>query len=366
MSQRTEFVQQALQSGMKLRALCREFGISPRTGYKWIQRYREQGETGLYERSHRPQHSPQQSPPELEQAVLEARADHPAWGGRKLRWLLEQQGLQSLPAASTITAILRRHSLLPPPQEHGPHAMQRFQREQPNQLWQMDFKGRLRLQEGGHCHPLTVLDDHSRFLVGLQACQRERAGEVQAQLTDIFECYGLPERMLMDNGPVWQGYHTDLTYWLIRLGVEVLHGRPHHPQTQGKDERLHRTLQAELLQDGTFWDLGDCQEQFDRWREMYNHARPHEALDLEPPAWHYRPSLRPFTGRFPPIEYEPGDLLRHTDLHGRIQFQGHRFHVGKAFRLSTVALRPLPSDGLFQVYCFRQPIARIDLRRDNP
>ncbi len=366
MSQRTEFVERALHSGVKMRALCQEFGISRRTGYKWLARYRSQGAPGLLERPRRPKRCPHRSGPEVERAVLQARAAHPAWGGRKLRWLLEHQGQVPLPSASTITAILHRYQLLPPPESSPPHALQRFQMEQPNQLWQMDFKGRLALQDGGHCHPLTVLDDHSRFLVGLQACRTERGRETRAQLTEVFECYGLPERMLMDNGSVWQGYHSDLTFWLIRLGVQVWHGRPRHPQTQGKDERLHRTLQVELLQQVPFFDLRDCQDRFNQWREEYNQERPHEALGMDPPAQHYQPSLRTFTGRFPPIEYQPGDILRRTDLHGRIQFQARRFHVGKAFRLSTVAIRPTERDGLFHVFFFKQPIARIDLRRGQP
>lgn len=366
MSQRAAFVEQALKAQANLRALCREFGITPRTGYKWLRRYQAEGSTGLYERSRRPQHSPHQSSCELEAAVRAVREAHPAWGGRKLRWLLAQQGIEPLPSASTITAILHRAQQICSPEAARPHPPHRFEREAPNQLWQMDFKGHFRMQDGCSCHPLTVLDDCSRFLVGLEACRAERARDAQARLIGIFECYGLPEQMLMDNGSAWPGYHTGLTYWLVRLGIQVLHGRPRHPQTQGKDERLHRTLQEELLRPGSFVDLPDCQRAFDRWREIYNQGRPHEALQMQPPAVHYQASLRTFTGRFPPIEYPPGDLLRKTDVHGRIQFQGRRFHVGKAFRLSLVGVRPTPRDGLFHVYFFRQRIAQINLSRDDP
>jgi transposase InsO family protein len=366
MSQRTEFVEEALQENANIRGLCREYGITPRTGYKWIKRYQELGEPGLYERSRRPEHSPQKSSPLVEEAVVRVRREHPSWGGRKIRWQLEQEGMQVIPAASTITAILHRHDQIQPEESERHRAVQRFEMEHPNQLWQMDFKGHFEMGNAALCHPLTVLDDHSRFLVGLKACQAERSKTVRFRLESIFEEYGLPERMLMDNGTVWQGFHTGLTFWLVRLGIQVVHGRPYHPQTQGKDERLHRTLQAELLREQQFFDLRNCQVEFDVWRYMYNYERPHQALGMQPPATRYQPSLRLFTGHFPLIEYEPGDILRKTDIYGRIQFHARRFPVGKAFRQSLVALRPTTLDGVFDVFFFKQKIAQIRLRTNQP
>lgn len=361
MAQRTEFVERALRERANMRALCREFGISPRTGYKWLKRFRDQGEIGLYDRGRRPNHSPRKSKPDTEEAVLRVRQAHPCWGGRKIRWMLLEQGLQPAPAASTISAILRRHDLIPPQEGQKHRPVQRFEMEQPNQLWQMDFKGHFEIMDGSVCHPLTVLDDHSRFLVGLRACHAERSRSVKYHLESIFECYGLPERMLMDNGSVWQGNHTTLTYWLVRLGIQIVHSRPHHPQTQGKDERLHRTLKDELIRQQQFLDLRDCQKKFDEWRATYNHARPHEALAMQTPASRYRISLRPYTGQLTPIEYDTHDILRRTDVYGRVLFHGRHFRVGKAFRLSTVALRPTEVDGIFNVYFLRQRIAQINL-----
>jgi transposase InsO family protein len=366
MSQRVEFVALALQEGANIRALCREFKITPRTGYKWIKRYQEQGQVGLYDRSRRPKRSPWKSSPILEEAVLRVREDHPAWGGRKIRWKLKQDKLPTLPSASTITAILHRHEKIPPEESEKHRTFRRFEMEQPNQLWQMDFKGHFEMMNGGSCHPLTVLDDHSRFLVGLKACHAERSKKVKTCLESIFEEYGLPERMLMDNGSVWQGYHTGLTFWLVRLGIQVVHGRPYHPQTQGKDERLHRTLKEELLQQQHFSNLKDCQEKFDAWRTLYNYERPHQALDMQPPITRYQPSLQLFTGHFPLIEYESSDILRKTDIYGRIQFHAKRFHVGKAFRMSEVALRPTQLDGIFDVFFCKQKIAQISLGIDYP
>ena len=152
----------------------------------------------------------------------------------------------------------------------------------------------------------------------------------------------------------------------MRLGIQVVHGRPYHPQTQGKDERLHRTLKDELLRHQQFLDLQNCQDKFDEWRDVYNYGRPHEALAMQTPASHYLPSVRTYTGQLPPIEYEPNDILRHADVYGRVLFHAKRFRIGKAFRLSTVALRPTEVDGIFNVYFVRQRIAQIDLRKHNP
>jgi len=366
MSQRQEFVELALQENTNIRALCREFGITPRTGYKWIKRYQEQGDVGLYDRSRRPHHSPHKSSAIIEEAVLKVRRTHPAWGGRKIQWKLIQDGIKSPPAASTITAILARNEMLNPEEgtKHSP--IQKFEMEYPNQLWQMDFKGHFEMANGLLCHPLTVLDDHSRFLVGLKACPYQHSRTVREHLKDIFSCYGLPERMLMDNGAIWKGFHTKLTSWLVRLGIQVVHGRIHHPQTQGKDERLHRTLKNELLIRQPFYDLNDCQSKFDTWRNSYNYERPHQALAMQIPGSHYQPSSRTFTGNFPPLEYEPGDILRKIDCLGKLQYQGRKFRIGKAFKKSLVALRPTEIDGVLNVFFFRQRIAQINLLADNP
>lgn len=364
MSQRLEFVQEALRENANLRALCRAYGISPRTGYKWLKRYRAEREAGLYERSRRPQHSPHQSSGETEEAVLRVRQAHPSWGGRKIQWQLEQDGIRS-PAPSTITAILRRKDQIEPEESPKHRAVQRFAMEEPNQLWQMDFKGHFEMMNGGTCHPLTVLDDASRFLVGLQACAAERSKGVKLHLERIFEQYGLPERMLMDNGSVWRGYHTQVSVWLIRWGIQIVHGRPYHPQTQGKDERLHRTLKQELLSQLQFLDLPDCQAHFDPWRNSYNCHRPHEALQMQTPASHYQPSARPFPGTFPEIHYEPNDILRKTDHAGRVHFHHHTVRVGKAFANALVALRPTQVDGVFQVFFFKQRLTQFSLRKDQ-
>jgi transposase InsO family protein len=338
------------------------------TGYKWLQRYAEAGEQGLGDRTRRPHHSPGRTADKVESAILEVRSDHPSWGGVKILAYLKRKGWQDLPAASTATAILQRNGKMDPQETCKHMPMQRFEWAAPNDLWQMDFKGHFRLEQG-QCHPLTVLDDHSRFLLGLYACPNEVWQTVQAQLTQAFRQYGLPQRMLMDNGSPWgddrHSRHTILTAWLMRLDVAVSHGRPYHPQTQGKDERLHRTFQAELLDQVSLQSLPECQAQFDRWREFYNHERPHQALGQAVPAERYQPSWRPFPETLPPIVYYPDDIVRMVDLSGKISFHSHSFRISKAFRYHPVALRPTEIDGLLDVFFCRFKVAQINLREHN-
>lgn len=366
-SLREEFMQLAMQSGANRRELCRRFKISPKTAYKWLRRFKSNGKAGLNERSRRPDRSPKRTDPATEQEVISWRMQSlNCWGGRKLaRRLLDGGGPQLAP--STITKILHRHGLIEPQRSTAATAWQRFEREVPNELWQMDFKGHFALLDGQRCHPLTVLDDHSRFALLLAACADERAESVQAALTTVFRRWGLPGTMLMDNGPPW-GYSqeqswTALSLWRVRLGIRVTHGRAYHPQTQGKDERFHRTLKFELLRHFNFTSLQHCQREFDRFRDRYNLERPHEALGLDTPASRYRLSPIEFPESLPPIEYPAGLELRKVDSEGRLRYGGHHFRVSKALRGLPVALRPIADDdGQHEMLFCHQVIARIDLK----
>ena len=366
MSLRQEFVIFARQPGVNRRALCRRFSISPKTGYKWLERVTREGLGAVHDRSRRPHHSPRRTAPETEAAVLAVHASDPTWRGRKLQRRLRDLGAAVVPAASTITAILHRHGVVRAGPAGAGRPWQRFEQEIPNALWQMDFTGHFPLHAGGRCHPLAVLDDHSRFALTLRACANEQGATVQAALTGCFERYGLPERMLMDNGPPWGSdaahRHTPLTAWLMRLGIAISHGRPYHPQTQGKVERFHRTLRLELLRTQRWRDLAHCQAALDPWRQRYNCVRPHDALELAVPATRYRPSLRPFPVELAPIEYPPGDVIRRVHSDGHISFHGHTVLVSKAFRGQPVGLRPTNTDGCFEVFFCQFHVHSIDLR----
>jgi transposase InsO family protein len=342
--QRLEFVVLAALEGANVAELCRRFGISRVTGHKWIARFKAGGRASLEDLPRRPLSSPARTSDELEAAVLALRDKHPAWGGRKLRVRLQALGAGAVPASSTITAILRRHGRLEAAQSEKHTAFQRFERERPNELWQMDFKGHVPMHVGGRCHPLTVLDDHSRFSIGLRACGDERRETVQAELVAMFRRYGLPERMLSDNGPPWgvpqgMGRHTKLTMWLMRLGVGISHGRPQHPQTQGKEERFHRTLKAELLSRQELRNMEHSQRAFDEWREVYNLDRPNEAIGLATPATRYRPSERAFPENLPEIEFSPGDIVRLVKRDGALSYANRFWYVGEAFAGERVGVR---------------------------
>jgi len=365
MSEKKEFVSLALREEANISRLCRYFQVSRKTGYKWLNRYRREGEGGLGDRSRRPRSSPGATPPLLEAAVLEMRQAHPAWGGRKIQARLQAQGWTQVPAASTITNILHRHGLIDPEESARHQAWRRFEAEAANDLWQMDFKGHIPAARG-RCHPLTVLDDHSRFALGVEACADERGVTVQERLTRIFRRYGLPRKILVDNGSPWgsdwEHPYTPLTVWLLRLGLQVGHSRPKHPQTLGKDERFHRTLKVEVLQYCLGLELTQCQVRFDAWRPIYNLERPHEALGLAPPVSRYRESPRSFPESPAVWDYGPGDQVRKVQAEGWFSFQGREFRVSKAFRGQEVALRPTLCDEVYEVFFGPHRIAQINKR----
>jgi transposase InsO family protein len=359
----------ARQEGANIRELCRRYGVQPRIGYKWLERYAREGEAGLVDRSRRPHHSPRRTPSEIEAEIVALRCEHPCWGGRKLQRRLCELGVAAAPSPSTVTAVLHRHHLIEEGESAKHRAFRRFEHAAPNELWQMDFKGHF-ATAAGRCHPLTMLDDHSRFALTVAACADERRPTVETVMVDVFRRYGLPDRMLMDNGPPWgndtEPPWTKLTAWLLRLGVGVTHGRPHHPQTQGKDERFHRTLNAEVIGRRAWRDLAECQTAFDVWRHIYNAERPHEALGLATPSTRYQASRRSFPENLPAIDYGAGAIVRKVQNKGKISFANRTWLVGKAFEGQPVALRPTAVDGRYDIVFCQHKIAELDLREANP
>lgn len=362
MVERKRFVEEAMRREESVAALCRRYGISRKTAYKWLKRYREQGEAGLADRSRRPQRSPRRTAAAVEHQLVAARQAHPAWGARKLRAFLQDE---SLPVVSTITAVLHRHDQIDPAVSAQHRPVQRFEHPTPNALWQMDFKGDWALAGGGRCYPLTVLDDHSRFLLNLTACANQTGVTVQQALEETFRQFGLPDRMLMDNGTPWsdgaQSPYTYVTVWLLQLDIPVWHGRPRHPQTQGKDERLHRTLNTELLTVQQADTLAQWQQLFDDWRTVYNDQRPHQAVGDQPPACRYQPSQRPFPEKLPTLDYPSAMHIRRVDATGRISFQNHNLRIGKAFANQRVGVLTdaAPNDPI-QVYFGRFCVQSFD------
>lgn len=363
MAMRREFV--SLTSGEKanVRELCRRYGISPTTAYKWIERGGAEGET-YEDRSRRPVHSPNKTGAAMECKILEVRDAHPVWNARKIRRVLQNRG-ESPPAASTIGQILKRNGRITEAASEAAQPWHRFEHPAPNDLSQIDFKGYIETGQG-RCYPLTMLDDHSRFSQILKACTDERTETVRTHLIECFRHFGLPRRMNMDNGnpwgTPWGDRHTHLTAWLIRMGVQVSHSRPLHPQTNGKEERFHRTLKAEVLGTRWFSTLAELQREFDRWREIYNQERPHEGIGLEVPASRYVASNRSYPEQLPPIVYDSTDEVRKVMSRGGIRFGGSEYYISKAFTGQLVALRPTAEDGVWNVFFCHERVATVDRR----
>jgi transposase InsO family protein len=365
MEQKLEFVALAQAEGANVSALCLRFGIGRTSAYKLLERYRTEGSAGLAERSRKPLASPSRVSEETEAAVVALRHRHPAWGGRKIaRKLASEYAV----APSTVTGILRRNGIELGRFGGGSKAFTRFEHEAPNDLWQMDFKGHVALQ-AGRLHPLTVLDDHSRYALVIGACGNETADTVKTRLVSAFQRYGLPRRMAMDNGAPWGDRggqpFTILTVWLIENGIAITHSSPCHPQTLGKDERFHRSLKAEALSGPPFATLDKAQQALDDWRVIYNHERPHEALGLNPPISRYRASTRSYSATPQPFDYAPGDIVRKVQQKGFTSLLGHSAKLPKAFLGKHVAFRPTAKDGVYDAYFRHQKIKTIDLAHEH-
>ncbi|NWD20676.1 transposase family protein, partial [Pseudomonas sp. IPO3778] len=271
-------------------------------------------------------------------------------------------------APSTVTNVLHRHRLIQPTQKVQ-EATLRFEHAAPNDLWQMDFKGHFATQQG-RCHPLTLLDDHSRFSLAIQACDNERGTTVKEKMIEVFQRYGLPVRINVDNGAPWgsprnPGEITELSIWLVRLGIRISFSRPYHPQTNGKIERFHRSLKAEVLDGRHFSTLRDAQTSFDRWREVYNQQRPHQALDYKVPMDRYRASPWAYPQQLPEFEYGPDDKLAKA-YHSRFRFQNRYFSIAKGLAGQHIAIRPKPEgEGLFDVYFCHHFLRTIDVNKPD-
>jgi transposase InsO family protein len=356
--QRMQFVIRASSGKESMTALCREFTISRPTGYHWRRRYREvRLLSDLRERSRRPHHSPRLTATRKEQRVVALR-QQTGWGAKKLRVLLAEEEIPL--SVRTIHRILERRQLIRE-DSHGP-ALTRFERSEPNELWQMDTKGQYPLSVG-ECHPLSILDDHSRYAVGLYALPELNGQQAYPCLVETFHCYGIPQAMLMDRGPLWwsawNGWGlTRLSVRLIEQGIQLLYGRVRHPQTQGKVERFHGTLGQAMRHRGV-------PQQFDQWpaalaefRLSYNEWRPHEALGMKRPAERYRRSPRSYQENVPEWEYPTGSDVRRLNSHGMLTEQGERWFVCGA--LSDQRVRVERFDGKLLVSYRHMYIREID------
>ena len=329
--QRVKFVVRAASGKEPMSALCREFGVSRPTGYRWRRRFQQAGSvTAMAERSRRPEHSPGQTEWRKEERVVALRQEH-GWGAKKLEVLLREEG--QLLTAITIHRILKRRGLVRKKDSHAP-AVQRFERARPNELWQMDGKGAYGGSDG-MCYPLSILDDHSRYVVGLYGLRAFTAEEIYPCMVRTFERYGVPEAMLMDRGSVWWGTKngyglTWLSVRMIEQGIGLHYGQVHHPQTQGKVERFHRTLDEALRYHGKPRRLAEWPGALEEFRRIYNEHRPHEALEMKRPMERYRVSARSYQAQPKQWEYPLGSVVRKLNAKGVLDWKGQQWFVCEA------------------------------------
>jgi len=298
-------------------------------------------------------------------AVVELRRNHPAIGAKKLKRMLENQDLNA-PAYSTINAILHRNGLITKEASAAATPYIRFEKKHPNEMWQADFKGHFTIKDGTRCCPLTLLDDHSRFCLCIDAKENERYEGTRESFLKVFERHGLPGTLLCDNGNPWgtvqsAGY-TKFEVWLMDLGILTKHGRVHHPQTQGKDERFNGTLLRERLKYREYENSEHAQRDFDEYRTFYNYERPHHALNLDTPSERYCNSEHKLPQKVNEWKYDADVLTREIKAHGYLSFNGQGYFLSEAFGRKTVGLIESKSNrDLFYVIYRQFCIAKLNV-----
>ena len=362
--QRLRFVLRADTGTEEMAGLCREFGISRPTGYLWLKRFRESERIEeLREHSRRPRQMPRKTSGEIEAEVIGQRQRRPDWGAKKLQAVLERNGTKV--ARMTVHRILKRAQLILPHRSHQP-ALRRFERTQPNELWQMDFKG-LPPNLAKGCAPLSVLDDCSRYAVTLAALKGTRGEPVRETLQEAFRKAGLPEGMLIDHGtPWWNQQHpcgwTTLSIWLMKQNIRLHFSAVRHPQTQGKVERFHRSLEDALHERGFPQQPEEWPPWLEEFRQEYNHTRPHEALGMQVPASRWQPSPRTYAEKLPEWEYPAGSQVMTVRQSGQIQIGRVQYTITRALAGEQVELRPLMGDRSL-VFYRRTCIREIDFQK---
>ena len=360
---RVEFVRRVLAQERSKASLCREYGISRPTGDKWLERFLA-GES-MSDRSRAPKSIPGRTAPEMEAQIVALRRKYPAIGAAKLRKILENEGYTDLPCARTVNNILHRNGLIEREASLAAMPHQRFEKTAPNEMWQADFKGHFAMGNGHRCHPLNIIDDHSRFNLCIEALEGETFEQVKPTLERLFREYGLPFSFLCDNGNPWGtsqslGY-TRFEVWLMELGVLTLHGRIRHPQTQGKEERFNRSFTRECLRRQEILDISHAQSVFDEYRRFYNEVRPHCALELDVPEKHYRPSNIVLPEMVEPWEYGSEYKLCKVKDTGYFNYRGQGYFLSEAFAGKYIAIRESHLPGQITLVFRQFKIGRIDV-----
>jgi transposase InsO family protein len=348
MDLRTEFMNRVMR-GERLTVLCREYGISRKTGDKFKQRYKRLGEAGLSDLSRAPKVIPHRTPTELVSLILAERQRHPTWGPKKVKEALEQRLDRVLPAPSTIGDILMRGGLV---QRRGPRrrALPRptttlRAAQAPNDVWCIDYKGQFRLANSSLCYPLTLTDQHSRYILGCEAMSAISDEAARETCEEIFHRYGLPKAIRSDNGTPFASTGlanlTRLSAFWMRLGIALERIRPAHPEENGQHERMHRTLKAETTRPPRT-NLLQQQECFDTFVDEFNRERPHEALRMKRPAQIYKASPRKLPEVLPELRYPEHDDVAPVSGSGNVRFRGKQIYLSQALAYQCVGIREEP------------------------
>lgn len=357
---REEFIARSMEADRNFSALCKEFRISRKTGYKWIKRYHDDG--CLEDRSKKPSRIRIKTEEWVEKLILEARQELPRWGAQKIRVYLGRKGYP-MPCVRTVNNILKRNGLISQEASLARKPFKRFERDHNNELWQADFKGDFKMANGKRCYPLTILDDHSRYAILIEPKTDQK--DIQSSFVRAFRDYGLPESILTDNGPTFAGIKSGYTLFermLMDQDILPIHGRTYHPQTQGKIERFHRSLKNEVLYLKNIHDLEEATSVFKKWQYIYNFERPHAALRDKSPAEVYSTSPRPFLEVVPTYDYNSKYRLYRINNWGFLRFAKYQIYISETFRDTYVQMIPLESEDI-AIVCYRNfIIAKIDVK----
>lgn len=372
MDDRAQFIVESLRGELTMSELCRKYAVSRKTGYKWWARFAAGGHGELADRSHASHAHPNATPDPIVILVVDARKAHPTWGPRKLRaWLAMKYPRLALPAASTLGALLKRQGLARPRRPRRrppPYGAPFLTCAAPNAVWCADFKGAFGLGNGRRCHPLTISDAHSRYLLRCEALTYTDERHVRPIFESAFCEFGRPQAIRTDNGPpfgtVAAGGLSRLALWWLKLGIRPERIAPGQPQQNGRHERMHRTLKAETTRPPAR-TLADQQLAFDRFRRIYNHERPHEALGQQPPWRVYEVSARRYPVRPREPVYRPTLRVRTVRHDGMLLWQGKALYVAETLAGERIGLEELPGNqwrvyfadivlGIIQAHRFRR------------
>jgi len=368
MDQRARFVADCQHGLYGMTELCARYGISRKTGYKWLARYDAGGTPALADRSHAPHHCPHRIAADVAALLCAARTRYPRWGPAKLLdWLAPRHPAIAWPAVSTVGDLFTRRGLVTPRRRrhYSPHpGVVPLVTAAPNDLWTVDFKGQFRTGDGVYCYPLTLADQHTRYLLACHGLPSTRGATARTVLERAFRTYGLPRAIRSDNGVPFAttAIHglSPLNVWWLRLGIPHQRIQPGCPQQNGAHERMHKTLKAETCRPPRA--TGRAQQRaFDTFRHEYNEDRPHSALGGRPPASQYVGSPRPYPDRLPPLEYPGHFLLRRVSHCGTFHFQGRLHFLSKTLNSHYIGLEEIDT-GIWSIYFGTVLLARFDER----